>query len=330
MNSAEAIANAIEDFHRATPLSGVVRLTIREEIIFERAFGAASVQLSAPNKTDTKFHIASITKMFIAAAVLRLADEGALDLHAHPARYHADFHAIDARVTLHHLLSNTSGLADIYRVADLRLEMDRLIRHGARFTSYLGAMEQIFAPGEKWSYSSTGFLILAYLIEAVRAQSFGAAIREMFLDPLGMANTGEDDPLAVNPGRAYGHVTRDGIVAHAENDKLAGIVAPREFYATAGDLDLWCQGLLDGRVLSPEAERLSFTSRGTVDFDPDLGYGYGWFLGKDFRLIGGGTPGFRSELWQYPEQRLNIIMLWNDETINSHRLFWKLRPLLGL
>jgi CubicO group peptidase (beta-lactamase class C family) len=145
-----------------------------------------------------------------------------------------------------------------------------------------------------------------------------------------MANTGEDDPLAVNPGRAYGHVTRNGIIAHTENDKLAGVAAPREFYATAGDLDLWCQGLLDGRVLSPKAERLSFTSHGAVDFDPGLGYGYGWFLGKNFRLIGGGTPGFRSELWQYPKQRLNVIMLWNNETINSHHLFWKLRPLLGL
>lgn len=327
---AESIADAIEDFHRATPLSGVVHLTIRGETIFERAFGAASVQLAVPNRTDTKFHIASVTKMFIAAAVLRLVDEGALDLSAHPGRYQGDFRAVDGRVTLHHLLSNTSGLADIYRVTDLRLEMGKFARDGASFTSYLGAMEQAFAPGETWSYSSTGFLMLAYLIEKVRGQPFGVAMREMFLDPLGMANTGEDDPLIINPGRAYGHVTRDGIVAHAEHDKLAGVAAPREFYATAGDLALWCQALLDGRVLSPKAERLSFTSYGAVDFDPNLGYDYGWFLGKDFRLIGGGTPGFRSELWQYPEQRLNIIMLWNNETINSHHLFWKLRPLLGL
>lgn len=330
MSTSEQVRRIIEEFNRTTPLNGVICITGRHDIIFEKAFGLASAQLNVPNTIGTKFHIASMTKMFIAAAVMRLVDEGLLKLADSPARYDAHFQPLDTGITIHHLLSNTSGLADIYTVPDLRLVVEKIVRDGTPLSSYLSSMAPLFTPGERWGYSSTNFLILCYVIEAIRSQPFGLALREMFFEPLGMHDTGEDNPLTVNADRAYGHVTKNGIVFNAENDKLARVAAPRELFSTAGDLAVWSRALLNGQVLASDAERFTFTSYGTVDFDPNLGYGYGWFLGRNFRLIGGGTPGFRSELWQFPDKQLTVIMLWNDESIDSHALFRRLRPELPL
>ena len=328
-DTARQLTAVIEAFHHGAPLSGVIRISGPDGVILERVYGAASRQLDVPNRVDTRFHIASLTKMFIAALVLRLAAEGKLDLGAHPGRYLPAFAPVDGRVTLHHLLSQTSGLADIYRVPDIRAVALRMATDGADLPSYLATMEQLCVPGERWIYSSTGYLMLAYIAQAVTGRAFGALLRHMFLDPLGLHDTGEDDPLVINPGRALGHVTRDGQVWNAENDKLAVLDAPRELYSTVADLDRWGHDIFAGKVLSPDAARRSFTSYGTVDFDPGLGYGYGWFLGKPYRVIGGGTPGFRSEMWQVPERRLNIVMLWNNAQVESHRLFHQLRPALG-
>lgn len=327
---AASLAAAIDEYHAAQPLSGIVRISGPEGVIVERVFGAASRQLGVANRAETRFHIASATKMFIAAAVLRLCDEGRLELTAHPGSYRADFAAIDRRVTLHHLLSHTSGLADVYDVADLEAVMARLVADRGSFADYLAATPMLFEPGERWGYSSSGFLILAYVVEAVSGEAFGTLLRRWFFDPIGMHDTGEDDPRLVNPGRAYGHVTAGGRDGNAPDDRLAIVTAPRELYSTAADLDLWGRAIRAGQVLSPDMAKRSFTSYGTSTFDPTLGYGYGWFLATPFRMIGGQAPGFRSAMWQLTQPELNVIMLWNHDAVESHRLFGRLRPLLGI
>jgi CubicO group peptidase (beta-lactamase class C family) len=325
-----SLAAEVAAHHASQPLSGVLRISGPDGVILEQAYGEASRQLGVPNRPSTKFHIASATKMFIAATVLRLVEEGRLELMAHPGAYRPEFTAIEARTTLHHLLSHTSGLADIYDEPGLKAAMERLLADAGSFPAYLAGRPQLFRPGERWGYSSTGFLILAYLAEAVTGETFGALLRRLFLDPIGMHDTGEDNPRLVNPGRAYGHFELDGRDGNAEDDRLAIIPAPRELYSTAADLDLWGRALYGGRVLSPDAAAKSFTSYGMSTFDPTLGYGYGWFLAKPFRMIGGQAPGFRSAMWQFPERELNVIMLWNDQAVDSHLLFRRLRPLLGI
>lgn len=326
----DSLAAEVAAHNAGQPLSGVLRISGPDGVILEQAHGEASRQLGVPNRPGTKFHIASATKMFIAATVLRLVDEGRLELAAHPGAYRPEFASIDARTTLHHLLSHTSGLADIYDQADLTAAMARMLADAGSFPAHLAGMPQLFSPGERWGYSSTGFLILAYIAETVAGEAFGNLLRRLFLDPIGMHDTGEDDPRLVNPGRAYGHFSFDGRAGNAEDDRLAIVSAPRELYATAADLDLWGRALYAGRALSPDAAVRSFTSYGTSTFDPTLGYGYGWFLGKSFRMIGGQAPGFRSAMWQFPERELNVIMLWNDQDVDSHLLFRRLRPLLGI
>jgi CubicO group peptidase (beta-lactamase class C family) len=323
---------AVETFPARKDLCGAIRVSRDGEVLLERAYGQASVQLGVDNQTRTRFHIASVTKMFVSAAVVRLTSEGRLSLREHPSAYLPALSVIDRRISLHHLLSHTSGLADVYDTPDLELDMLLLAKRGESLLSYLTALPQLFDPGARWTYSTTGFLLLAYVLEEVSGTRLGSLIAEMFLQPLGMLDTGPDDPYRVNPGRASGQIGSDGEWRNAKNDELAGIDAPREFYSTVVDLDLWGTGILNGKVLDDSSLALTFTPHAQVgpgsDFDPSLGYGYGWFLGPNYRWIGGMTPGFRAQMWQFPAERLNVVMLWNNENVDSQHVFRALRPIL--
>ncbi len=257
-----------------------------------------------------------------------LREKGLIDFRERPGTYLKELQHLDPEITLHHLLTHTSGLHDIYAVPNLRFEMSRLKLENGDFLAYLSHQKQMFRPGEKWRYSSTGFILMGYIMEKVTGLSFGEMLDRLFFAPLNMLDTGLDDPRKINPGRAYGHTMENGEYVNADNDKLSGVDAPGELYSTVGDLHKWCDALLNGVILSQEALQAMFTPYAEVDFDQALKYGYGWFLGHRFRLIGGGTPGFRSEIWQYPDEKVNVIMLWNDEKVDSHRLFRAIKPLI--
>jgi len=332
MSIAGELEAAIDGYSGRTNLCGAIRISGNGEVLFERAYGCASVQLGVGNNLSTRFHIASMTKMFISAVIVRLVTEGRLSLQSHPSTHIPALSAIDARITLHHLLSHTSGLADVYDVPSLRVDMINLAARKAPFLDYLIALPQMFAPGVKWGYSTTGFLLLAYVVEQVTGSPFDVVVRDLFLSPLGMADTGPDDPYRVNPGRASGQNGHAGVWRNTGNDRLAEIDAPREFYSTVADLDRWGRAVLSGDVLNAIGREMTFSPHAQVgpgsDFDPSLHYGYGWFLGDRFRFIGGMTAGFRASMWQYPDERLNVIMLWNNERVASQQVFGALRPIL--
>lgn len=332
MNIAKTISAALDAQTERQALCGCVRVSRDGEVLFERAYGEASVQLAVPNALSTRFHIASMTKMFISAAVLRLVQDGRLALHAHPAAYVPELSSLAPTLTLHHLLSHTAGLADIYDVPNLRLEVGALRARGGRLLDYLAALPPLQDPGVGWRYSSTGFLLLAYLAETVAGAPFAQVAQELFLRPLGLEDTGPDNPFVVNPGRATGQIATSKGWRNAVLDDLAEIDAPREFYSTVADIDRWLIALRLGEVLDEASLARMFTPHASVGrdsgFDPTLRYGYGWFLGDRFRFIGGMTGGFRSVLWQYPDERLHVTMLWNNERVDSQALMTVLRPIL--
>jgi CubicO group peptidase (beta-lactamase class C family) len=263
--------------------------------------------------------------MFIAAATLKLVEMGNIKLQDHPRTYFPELNRLHPEITIHHLLSHTSGLFDIYAIPNLRQEVSKLLDENRDFLKYLGSMEQLFTPGDHWKYSSTGFILVAFILEKVTGLSFHDLLKQMFFEPLGMKDTRQDNPRVINVNRAIGHAVINGEYRNADNDKLADLEdAPGELYSTVGDLNLWCNAILKKELISEELSRKMFTPYAAVDFDPHLKYGYGWFLNGDRRLIGGGTPGFRSEVFQYPSYNINVIMLWNNEKIDSHELFWRL------
>ncbi len=316
----QVLGHLDHDYH----LSAALLIAQRGEVVFEKAYGLASKQLSVPNRLDTKFHIASVTKMFIAMVALILSEQGLIALQERPAAYLLELAGLDTDITLHHLLSHTSGLRDIYEVDDLRFEMGRLKHDGGSLVSYLVKLPLLFRPGTGWSYSSTGFILLGYLLEQVTGMSFDALMKRYVLAPLSMADTGLDLPQRINPGRASGHTETNGEMVNAENDELSEFAGGGELYSTVLDLKKWCDALFECPLVSPQTLQLMFTPHGWVD--PSTQYGYGWFLGPRARWHGGETPGFRARIKQYPEQQASITLLCNSDQVPVDTLLSAIEP----
>ncbi|HLZ55726.1 MAG TPA: serine hydrolase domain-containing protein [Ktedonosporobacter sp.] len=325
MNKKE-LALVFEQLEKEQSLSGAILVAQDGEVLFEKAYGFASRQLNVPNVLTTKFHIASTTKMFIAMAALILVEQGRISLHEKPATYLPELAALDKDITLHHLLSHTSGLQDIYDVPHLRFEMHKLKIEQRDLLSYLVKLPQLFRPGEGWRYSSTGFILMGYLMEQVTGLSFAELMKQYILAPLSMTNTGHDLPRLINPGRAYGHTVINGQMVNASNNRLSIFEeAPGELYSTVQDLKKWGDAMFDCPLVSPLTLQLMFTPYGQVD--ASLQYGYGWFLAPRFRMHGGQTPGFFSRIKQYPHQKASIILLWNSDHVNSEPILSAVEPL---
>ena len=327
MMSKEELALVFEQLEKEHSFSGTILVSQDGEVLFEKAYGFASRQLNVPNVLETKFHIASVTKMFIAMVALRLSEQGLIELHEKPAVYVPELAALDKDITLHHLLSHTSGLQDIYDVPHLRFEMSKLKNEQGNLLSYLVKLPQVFRPGEGWGYSSTGYILMGYLMERVTGLSFAELMKRSVLTPLSMMNTGLDVPRRINAGRAYGHAVENGQLVNADNDKLSIFEeAPGELYSTVQDLKKWCDAMFDCPLVSPQTLQLMFTPYGQVA--PSLHYGYGWFLAPRFRMHGGGTPGFLSRVRQYPEQKVSLILLFNSDHMNTETIFSAVEPLI--
>src|SRR5258708_34545732 len=327
MTSKKELALVFEQLEKEHSFSGAILVSQDGEVLFEKAYGFASRQLNVPNVLETKFHIASVTKMFIAMAALILSEQGRISLHEKPAAYLPELAALDKDITLHHLLSHTSGLQDIYEVPNLRFEMHKLKNEQGDLLSYLVKQPQLFRPGEGWSYSSTGFILMGYLMKKVTGLSFDELMKRYVLTPLSMTNTGLDLPRRINAGRAYGHAVENGQLVNADNDKLSIFEdAPGELCSTVQDLKKWCDAMFDCPLVSPQTLTLMFTPYGQVD--PSLHYGYGWFLAPRFRMHGGGTPGFLSRIRQYPEQKVSIILLFNSDQVSAETILSAVEPLI--
>ena len=325
MISKKELASVFEQLEQEHSISGTMLISQNGEVLFEKAYGFASRQLNVPNVLETKFHIASVTKMFIAMAALILSEQGLIELHQKPAAYMPELAALDQDITLHHLLSHTSGLQDIYDVPDLRFEMHKLKNEHGNLLSYLVKLPQLFRPGEGWGYSSTGYILMGYLMEKVTGLSFPELMNRSILTPLSMTNTGLDLPRRINAGRAYGHAVENGQLVNANNDRLSIFEeAPGELYSTVQDLKKWCDALFDCPLVSPQTLTLMFTPYGQVA--PSLHYGYGWFLAPHFRAHGGGTPGFQSRIKQYPEQKVSIILLFNSDQMSIETILSAVEP----
>src|SRR5690348_5659819 len=167
MANEEALTSALARLEDAHRFSGAILIAQDCETVFEQAYGFASRQIGVPNTVATKFHIASVTKMFIAMATLILAEQGRLALHERPGTYAPELSALDKEITLHHLLSHTSGLPEIYNLPNLRFAMQRLKAEQGNLLAYLVGLPLLFRPGEGWSYSSSGFILLAHVMETV-------------------------------------------------------------------------------------------------------------------------------------------------------------------
>jgi D-alanyl-D-alanine carboxypeptidase len=277
--------------------------------VYAAAFGLRDVAHKLPADVHTHYEIGSITKEFTAAAILQLQEAGKLSIDSALAVYlprapHAN------EVTLRQLLSHTSGLPDYF---------DSCERAGTpiTFDALIGSIAEKplnFAPGSRWSYSNTGYILLGRVIEVVSGEPYTQYVRSRMLLPAGMSRTYTitDESSLSDMSAAY--APQNGAVAAAPplDESFAG--AAGDLVSTVDDLQKWNAALSSGRIVTPRSYALMTTSATTLDGKATK-YGFGFFVDslEDQPRLGhtGHSCGFAAESEYFPGQDLRIVVLTN-------------------
>jgi CubicO group peptidase (beta-lactamase class C family) len=257
--------------------SGVVLVAKGDKVLVRRAYGFADRQWRIANRTDTKFHIASIGKMFTATAVLRLANEGKLSLDDTLAKWVPEYpHPEAAQITLRQLLTHSAGIGDW----DGRV-LKKAPMSGAELAATMTAPLE-FKPGERFAYSNAGYVLLQAVVEKASGRPFADALKRLVFEPAGMTGTGLWPVTAVVPNRATGYLhTEDdplGLGPRYSNEQFLGYSGDGSGgeYSTADDMFHFLSAIASGKLLGPAATREMLTPR--IDFAgaPRASkYGYG-------------------------------------------------------
>jgi CubicO group peptidase (beta-lactamase class C family) len=296
---------------------GVAVLLSRDgEIIYENVFGYADIGNKVPVTAVTKFRIGSITKQFIAAAILKLQEDGKLNVNDTLSEFIPDF-LRGNEVTVHHLLTHTSGIhsftnrPNFMKYATMSISTEAMIDTIKNF-------EYDFDPGESYQYNNSGYFILGYIIEKVSGKEYGEYLKVTFFEPLGMSSTGVHGPLLLLDNEATGYSLEGGILKKAINWDMTNAGGAGALYSTVHDLYTWNEALFNGKVLSDESLKAAFTPVVLNNNKKPEGveYGYGWgfykIRGLDFTAHSGGLHGFLSFLARQPENNITIVVLCNS------------------
>jgi len=285
-------------------LSGAVLVSRRGEILLKKGYGYANRETREPNSSETLFNIASVSKIFTAAAILDLEAHAKLSLDDTLDAYLGSFPDEKRTATVHHLLTHTAGLV----VRGFDLDYDS--REGFVESVERAPIES--KPGEVYRYTNAGYILLAAIVEKVSGQRFDDYLADRIFKPACLERTAfawdkriRGMPTAV--GYAGDSVTQ--LFAEPPEEDVWGNRGPSNIATNVGDLYRWMRALGGGKILPETSIRKMFTAYVGDE-------GYGWHVGDSEygRLLrrGGGLPGFESSLRWYPDDDVLIIVLMNN------------------
>jgi CubicO group peptidase (beta-lactamase class C family) len=300
---------------------GSVLVARAGEILLNQSYGMANLEHGVPNTPQTKFRIASVTKPFTAMTILKLQEQGLLDVNHSLATYVPDY-PNGEQIMVHHLLTHTTGIPNFNTLPDaeekqpLKVTLDELI-------SWFSHRPLEFAPGSRYKPSNSNYVVLAKVIEAVSGQSYADYLRHQVLVPAGMLDSGYDQQELVLPHRASGYIkTETGY----ENPPFWDMSQPSGaggMYSTTEDLYKLDRALYTDQVLTEESKKQMFAPM--VRMGSEQGYhGYGWSIdthyGRGRQMYYGAIYGFRAILSRYPDEQLVVIVLSNVGQVSIERI----------
>ena len=305
--------------------SGMIFVAQKGKVLISQGYGLADRELDVPNTAQTKYAIGSISKSFTAMAIMILQQRGQLTVQDPLCNYIADCPATWKPITLHHLLTHTSGIhnyTDLY--PELKNKLNICLEHKPEeVIAYFKDLPLDFAPGSRWSYSNSGYFLLGLVIEKVSGESYETFVQKNILQPLAMSESGYDRSSAILKNRASGYsIDRPYYdIVNAPCWDVSLLLGAGGLYSTVTDLYKWDQALYTDQLVSKESMNTIFTS--TVPIPPGLGfpdgaaYGYGWIISRHLghQLVehSGGVNGFVADLARYPDDQVTIIVLSNTD-----------------
>ena len=292
-----------------------VAVSYNGKVVVNRAYGLADLERGVPLSPDSVFDIASIRKQFVAAAILLLVEDGRLSLSDDVRKHVPELPDYGHKITLDHMLTHTSGLRDWVPL--------RNWANGSydAMTMILRQRSLNFAPGEEWSYSNSGYVLLTEIVARKSGMPFSEFAHKRLFEPLGMkATTYVDDLRQVVKNRALAYEkegNRWRMDMLLDNERGGG----GALFSTAADLIIWNDALTSARLGKFVSNKLQEPA--TLNNGRKLSYARGLGFGANYAgqmvLHSGGAAGYRSILVRFPEQGMSIAVLCNAGERSDNR-----------
>ncbi|MEM7416071.1 MAG: serine hydrolase domain-containing protein [Gemmatimonadota bacterium] len=310
------------------PITGVAIAVSRGlQVLHLEGYGFADVENDLPVDPSTIFHIGSISKQFTAAAMLRLEADGLVDLDAPASRYLAETlgerAALFDDVTVSQLLNHTSGVRDYTIVPGWWTTLGIDVDPEGLVESFVNEPRD-FPPGDRFSYSNSGYALAGMIVEAVSGQPFGGWLNEHLFVPNDLAQSAYCDDSRVMRNRARGYrYAESGELRHPRYVSMTQAYAAGGLCASAEDLLRWTRLLTRGVITGDDGWDVMSTP-GTLRDGSRIEYGYGIAVSylEGRHRIGhiGGMLGFTGQMAHYSEEDVSIVVLTNTEGANAARI----------
>jgi len=310
---AQQVDNVLSQFFSENRPGASVTVKKKGKILFRKGYGLADLEHNIPIEPDMVFRIASLTKQFTAVMIMQLVEQGKISLDDEIVKFFPDYPTQGHKVTVTHLLTHTSGVKNFHELDDFQenlhkdftlLEMlDRLRNEPFDFT-----------PGERYRYSSSGYLILGAIIEKVTGKTYEENLKEKIFIPLGMKNSyiGRNDTII--PRRVRGYTLEDGRIYNIMQGNLTQTLSSGSLAMSVDDMAIWDDALYTDTLLSDQSKE-----RMWIPFVLNDGrsgnYGFGWEITEflEHKLIShtGSIDGFTSAAIRVPDERIFIAVFCN-------------------
>jgi len=284
------------------------------KILFLKNYGKSDLEMHSEVKNNTIFGLASITKQFTAATILRLVEQKEISLNDPMTKFLPEYPAQGNNVTIHHLLSHTSGMKDYEFRNDelpgwysLELPYQKMIELWAKrpFNE---------KPGEKYDYNNWGYYLLGQIIERVTGTPWSRYAEPELLKPLGLENILFAHQVRIVDDRAKGYLHQDGAPINVPYRNIEVISAGGGLSSTIEDIVQWTHLLHSEKVVSKES-LIRMTTPAVLSDGKTAGYGYGLYVNElrgHEKIYHGGTFGFGPFVSHYPKAKLTIAVLTNS------------------
>jgi len=309
----EQIDNLFTPWNTANHPGGTVLISQKGETIFSKAYGLASLEYNIPNTHNRRFNIGSLSKQFTAMGIVLLEEQNKLSIDDDIRKYIPELAPYDKTITIRHLLHHTSGIRDLHgllglagwRPTDLETNADV-------YRIFKNQKDLNFNPGDELSYSNTGYIFLAKIIEKVSGLTFEKWMEQNIFDPLEMKNTyveAQHDSIVADNATSY--YLRDEFKRAIE---YWGYFGAGNMYSTIEDLNIWLQNFsTPTKEWESAFNKLLTKSPLNNGFKTSFGFGVRIeeYAGKKVIQHGGSVGGFRAIARVFPEEQLHIVILSN-------------------
>lgn len=311
---------------------GSVLVARGEQVLLSKGYGMANLEHSIPNTSHTLFRIASITKQFTAGAILKLQEENLLDVNNSLATYLPDYPKGE-QITIHQLLNHTAGIPSFTSFEDFKtkkrtaIELNELI-------AWFKDRSLDFTPGDRFSYSNSGYVLLTKIIEIVSDLAYADYLQQHIFAPLEMTDSGYDRQTNILPNRAAGYTFTDEEYKNADFIDMSIPSGAGALYSTVEDLHKWSRSLYTDAVLSQTSRDIMFAPTIEVPNEENerIYYGYGWKIDTQQnrkRVFHEGIiDGFSTYFALYPDDRGTIVVLSNRQASPVEKIAKSLAAIL--